>query len=413
MAVLANSNISTSLVANTLQASTRNVGILCTHPNINKWSKYKPVIWPYVNVDNLPANVPRYAASDGRCGFKAIQPMDYSVLISYYKNPTECWEYQPPTGGASAPYRLGDFRGYDHEAEPFIRSIYSQDSTFEVYNYNRNGSYTFEFEKGGHQSTSIQPSDFAYAGSVSDIVNVRVCALVYQGTGLPYDNTTAPVGIYYGDKISEVERPKVTVSFSAGNTGYYTVVFALDYQTASHTYLPLPEYDSNHSHYVKVVMTKTQPYKVSLSINKIGFTGSATSTPMTSITQFIAQGKHLPMEERGNLQLEVTLEVRDDAAEAYVIYDKSQFSFFIRKVLNQTDKSYLTNVQISAINGAEFKRTTVPVGSTVTLTFSCNPGSFLLPVSFTSGQYYIGFDDQRFGTNQDPMIYYQIYIDKV
>lgn len=412
MAALANSNISTSLVANTLQTSTHDVDALCSHQNINKWSKYKPVIWPYNNVDNIPLNVPRYAASDGKCGFKDIVPMDYYALINYYKNPSGCWEYQPPTGGSSAPYRLGDFRGYDHDAEPFIQSIYSQNAEFEVYNYNRNGTYTFEFEKGGHQSTSIQPSDFAYAGSVTDIVNAKVCALVYQGTGLPYDSTTAPVSITYGDVITEVDRPKVTVDFSSNLTGVYTVVFALDYQTASHTYLPLPYYDSDHSYYVKVIMTKTQPYKVNLSIEQIGFTGSITSTPMTNISQFLTGSAVLNIEERGALQLKVTLSVQDDAPENYVIYSQNQFLFFIRQTLNQLDKGYITNVVITHINDQPFsQRYTVEVGDTVTLTMSSSSGSWLIPYNLADGKYYIGFDDPRFGTIQDPMIYYQINID--
>ena len=410
MAALANSNISTSLVANTLQTSSRDVGTLCTHGSINKWSKYKPVIWPYTNVDNLPLNVPRYAASDGRCGFKAINPMGYSTLISHYKSPTDCWEYQPPTGGASAPYRLGDFRGYDHDAEPFIRSIYRQGTQIYVYNYNRNGEYTFEFEKGGHQSTSIQPTDFEYAGSVSDIVNCKVCALVYQGQGLPYDTSTAPVGIYYGDVISEVDRPAVTVSFSAGYTGFYTVVFALDYQTASHTYLPLPDYDPDHYFSVQVVMTKTQPYRVNLSIQQIGFIGSSVSTPMSPISDYV-EGKHLVMEERGQLQMQVTLTVQNDAAENYVIYGANQFLFFIRDTLSSVNKGYVTAVQITEINGSPFTTYTVPVGSTVTLTFNSLSGSWLIPYNLQDGEYYIGFDDSRFSTNQDPMIYYNIYIE--
>lgn len=411
MAALPNSNISTSLVANTLQTGSRDVGTLCTHSSINKWSKYKPVIWPYPNVDNLPLNKPRYVANDGRCGFKGIELMSYSEVIAHYKTPTDCWEYQPPTGGESAPYRLGDFRQYDHEAQPFIKSIYKQGTQIEVYNYNRNGQYTFEFEKGDHQSTSIQPADFEFAGSIVDLVNCRVCALVYQGTGLPYDNSTIPAGIYYGDVISEAVRPSVTVDFSATYTGFYTVVFALDYQTSSHTYLPLPYYDLEHYYSVSVLMSKTQSYHVNLSITHIGFTGYLVSTPMSPITEYLQQGKHLVMEERGQLQLTVLLEVRDDAAEAYVIYSPNQFLFFIRDTLDSMNKGYVTAVQITEINGQPFTRYTVPVGETVTLTFNSLPGSWLIPQTITNGEYYIGFDDSRFGTNQDPMIYYNIYIE--
>ena len=39
---LPNSNISTTLVGNTLGSGSRDVGTLCSHPNVNMWSKRKP-----------------------------------------------------------------------------------------------------------------------------------------------------------------------------------------------------------------------------------------------------------------------------------------------------------------------------------------------------------------------------------
>lgn len=98
MAVLPNTGISTSLVRSTIGAATNDVGSLCTHPNINKWSKWKPVRSNKVtgltvtDIENLSSGLSR---------------LDMYEVV-----------YLKPTGGASSPYRLGDFRNYNHAAIP-------------------------------------------------------------------------------------------------------------------------------------------------------------------------------------------------------------------------------------------------------------------------------------------------------
>lgn len=94
---LPNSNISTSLVGETLGTSSRDVGTLCTHPNINKWSKWKPVRFNKV-VGLTEANIISV-------GSGLTRPDMYTT------------EYLRPRGGAQNEfYRIGDFRGYNHSA---------------------------------------------------------------------------------------------------------------------------------------------------------------------------------------------------------------------------------------------------------------------------------------------------------
>lgn len=102
---LPNSNITTSLVKTTIGASTNNVGALCTHPKINKWSKWKPVSFNSVNgltVANLQS-----------VNFGLVPPPSNTSYASVVSGK---WSYQRPAGGSSSPYRLGDFRNYNHEA---------------------------------------------------------------------------------------------------------------------------------------------------------------------------------------------------------------------------------------------------------------------------------------------------------
>jgi hypothetical protein len=90
---LPNSNISVPMVRAELRAATNNVGQLCIHPNVNEWSPYKPI--------NSGAITLNEAFREQVSGF---------LIIGRYLS------YNKPTGGASSPYRLGDFRGYEHNS---------------------------------------------------------------------------------------------------------------------------------------------------------------------------------------------------------------------------------------------------------------------------------------------------------
>ncbi len=90
---LPNTNISTSLVGTTLGSSSRDVGTLCTHPHINEWSPYKPISSGSITLSE-----------------EFREQVSGFLIIGRYLS------YNKPTGGANSPFRLGDFRGYEHTA---------------------------------------------------------------------------------------------------------------------------------------------------------------------------------------------------------------------------------------------------------------------------------------------------------
>lgn len=102
---LPSSNISVSMVRNELGASTNDVGSLCSHANINKWSKWKPV--PFDKTSGL-------TESDL-----------ISVSCGLDRNPqTQVISYIKPRGGTyNEYYRLGDFRNYNHLATPPVNVV--------------------------------------------------------------------------------------------------------------------------------------------------------------------------------------------------------------------------------------------------------------------------------------------------
>lgn len=103
---LPNTGITSTIVANAIGAGSRKWSVLCTHPNINKWSKWKPVRHP----TKTPLTDSQLASTDS--GLIPFGSTNYNDSV------TSKWIYQRPTGSDSSPYRLGDFRNYNHDALP-------------------------------------------------------------------------------------------------------------------------------------------------------------------------------------------------------------------------------------------------------------------------------------------------------
>ena len=120
---LATTGITTSAVGNALGVSTRDVGALCTSANINKWSIWKPI--KYASNNGITLDIIKSV----KCG---LTPKTSTILynssfgndsVSQVTTTTAAtvsgiteWTYTKPSGGSTSPYRLGDFRGYNHSA---------------------------------------------------------------------------------------------------------------------------------------------------------------------------------------------------------------------------------------------------------------------------------------------------------
>ena len=115
---LGTTGISTTLVANELGVGSNDVGTLCTSDKINKWSKWKPVSYA------APTSLTLEQLTSANFGLNVTSNTDLD-------NPKE-WSYVKPTGGALSPYRLGDFRGYNHSAKPFL---WIDDYVWDYYSY--------------------------------------------------------------------------------------------------------------------------------------------------------------------------------------------------------------------------------------------------------------------------------------
>lgn len=106
MAALPTTGITTSMVAQAIGAGTNDVGSLCKHTNVNKWSKWKPV--SLAKVTGLTES----DLSSVKYGFTIP-----SANAAESDTLSASWIYNKPAGGCASPYRLGDFRNYQHSSE--------------------------------------------------------------------------------------------------------------------------------------------------------------------------------------------------------------------------------------------------------------------------------------------------------
>lgn len=139
--VLITPPVNTADVSYVTRKGSNDVGTLCGASNtmINKWSKYKPVIYPnlidstvlngIVQINNdktWKSTATWWQAADGKCGFIVNKRTTGTALTDNWDNE---WVYNPPTGGLAAPYRLIDFNYYLHSARSFV-SVYTADEYY-------------------------------------------------------------------------------------------------------------------------------------------------------------------------------------------------------------------------------------------------------------------------------------------
>ena len=116
--------ISVSLVRDTIGAGSNDVGTLCKHTNINKWSKYKPVQHSK-RVGLVDADFKSVRSGMNIPSVMAHPSSGYVPIMDYYRNnPNFEFTYNKPRGvnatyGWDEPFRLGDFRGYEYTANIF------------------------------------------------------------------------------------------------------------------------------------------------------------------------------------------------------------------------------------------------------------------------------------------------------
>ena len=163
---LPNDKISIPMVARELGTTENDLGRLCIHPNINMWAKRKPVI----DTRNIVPDGEVGRGGDGRYGLQ---------LTAYSGDDTVITTYNRPTGGASSPYRLQDFTGYDHVA---VNPLIIQPKPLKL-------------TKSKHSIVAFATAPNSSSISIGDLDNgeLRLGVNVYQPSGALINGASASV----------------------------------------------------------------------------------------------------------------------------------------------------------------------------------------------------------------------------
>lgn len=190
---------------------------LCKSSKINVWAKYKPTVYPSPFPDDW------YKSKDGNYGLNITvdnRVSSWSALVAEYSKANNGYSniYKRPSGGATSPYRLGDFRGYNHKAKPEI-------------------------------SDYLAASNYMEDSQIS--LSVAYNAVTVDGDQVSYNAIDAFRDLYFGYVITDISGKTLKLIATASTTSSYEVRLAARTLLAG-TYRLYPmfcnvDYSTNHT----------------------------------------------------------------------------------------------------------------------------------------------------------------------
>lgn len=207
----------------------RDVGLLCTSPNVNKWAKYKPIEYPKYSplLESEFKGTSEQNAENIYYGLKVPQSAPSTTLTSDLAEMHEAtFEY---VGKPTSIFRLSDFDGYAHHATPNPYASFNADSLVGYYN-------DTDLETGGltgitvrYNDSNIRGVDFSTMLQDSNVTMNEVltktfpCILITDKNGVTYFTA-----LYCKeDTGANGPRPLLKDGVYAGANQYY-VKFAKD-----------------------------------------------------------------------------------------------------------------------------------------------------------------------------------------
>ena len=193
---LANGKITAPVSINDLKSlfgeGSGDLATLCTSQKINVWAKYKPTVFPSPFPDDW------YKAKDGNYGLNITvdnRVSSWSALVAEYSKPKNGYSniYIRPSGGATSPYRLGDFRGYNHKAKPEI-------------------------------SDYLAATNYMEDSQIS--LSVAYNVITADGDQVSYKDVEVYKGLYFGYVITDMSGKTLKLIATASTTSSYEVRLA-------------------------------------------------------------------------------------------------------------------------------------------------------------------------------------------
>ena len=179
-------------VKSVLGESSNDLATLCKSSKINVWAKYKPTDYNAAFTDNWSKG------KDGNYGLNITvdnRVSSWSALVAEYSKPNNGYSniYKRPSGGAASPYRLGDFRGYNHKANPEISDYLAATN---------------------------------YIEDQQILLSVAYNVITVDGDQVSYRDVEAYKGLYFGYVITDMSGKTLKLIVTASTTSSYEVRIA-------------------------------------------------------------------------------------------------------------------------------------------------------------------------------------------
>lgn len=333
------------------------IGYICSdrHNKTNKWAKYKPVRYNVVSTDSTPN---WWKAQNGDCGLE----VELNNYLTAYRNGT-AYAYKSPRGEDAEPFRLCDFIGYDHSAEPFIKT-HLENGFMQNINFSYTKNYRFSIEYVETSESSLTFSDLNgvfYNG----IENVYLAYDVYSKN--PITDTTAALkrSVVNEYNISSPQGKNISIDFDESDVGQtvYVLLYLKDPELPMTA--PIP-YDDNN--YMLLSFKVIELVGLSGDMLNIAEIGQSTWFSLTgSVTPSNAYSTGYGEKE---IQMQISLKNNNTSVE-----NISNYNFRIRvvgaNVNNVMYEKTVTPTFLNGMNGSPIYSLQIPVSQTVNTVLNC------------------------------------------
>lgn len=364
MAQLPTSNLTTTLVSNTLGISSHNISELCSSNSINKWSKYKPVGYNSVAPDRSST---WYRGTDGNCGIDVgniSSGSPVSDLIQNYKN--GAYTYIPPKGGSTEPYRLADFGGYDHDAKQFFYSGISKGTKYTI-NLTATNTLTIQGRYNSSES-SLGIEDFHQLGE--GLQDAHLAVHIFNNNPLEAISYRLLYTFIADDSIKQ--NGAITITFNDSDL-YQTMYGVLYLQSPTVSNQMCIPYDDNNYFLFEISVDRLATFNTTLQ--SYGVLGGVLYSPTYYIT-------HALQSSNGDADIIFNVSIENDNHGTIVIVgndDKTGYTFRV-----QVQGSYYA-LQLCDRNGNSMPSVTVSNGAVANIYFRANDLFKSFVNSFGSG----------------------------
>lgn len=221
---ISETNISYSDVKSAIGASSNDIGTLCKHSGINKWSAHKPIS---VKANSLGIN----DMKNYNYGLTPVTGALSFIITAMKSASTRNWVYTKPSGGENSPYRIGDFRLYNSQAGSPFRSFGAESVNTDSIPSGQDFVMQIYVGQNNSDNTQIHLSDMGSGGSA---VSTFYPAVIVT------NRSWSHIGTYVCDKTcAQLAGSPANITLNLSTAEYYFIAVLANAKNSPTSFLTL------------------------------------------------------------------------------------------------------------------------------------------------------------------------------